>query len=44
MKPEHVEPGRLRTLVKWWVGLSPLRLLPEVAAWALCIYAIAIMI
>nr|WP_294793847.1 hypothetical protein [uncultured Mucilaginibacter sp.] len=44
MKSEHVEPNRLRTIVKWWVGLSPLRLLPEAAAWGLCIYALAKMI
>jgi len=44
MKPENVEPNRLRAIVKWWVGLSPLRLLPEAAAWGLCIYALAKMI
>lgn len=44
MKPEQVEPTRLNTIVKRWIMLSPLRLLPEAAAWALCIYAAAKMI
>jgi hypothetical protein len=44
MKPEQVETNRLRAIVKRWTGLSPLRLLPEAAAWALCLYTIAQMI
>ncbi len=44
MKPEGLEPNRLRTIVKWWVGLSPLRLLPEVVAWGLCLCALTKMI
>lgn len=39
MKPEQVEPVRLRNIVKRWTALSPLRLLPEAIAWGLCIYA-----
>ena len=44
MTPEHIEPNRLRSIVKWWTGLSPLRLLPELAAWILCLYTLTILV
>lgn len=40
MKPEHVEPTRLKQIVKRWTALSPLRLLPELLAWVLLLMAL----
>ena len=40
MKPETMETERLKSIVKTWTGLSPLRLLPEFAAWVLIIAAL----
>jgi hypothetical protein len=33
MQPEHIEASRLRSIVKQWTALSPLRLIPELFAW-----------
>jgi hypothetical protein len=41
MEPEHVEASRLRSIVKRWTALSPLRLIPELFAW--CMLAIGFM-
>ena len=40
MKPENVEIEKLKAIVKTWTGLSPVRLLPEFAAWGLAILAL----
>ena len=40
MQPEKVESEKLKTIVKKWTGLSPLRILPEFVAWGLAIVAL----
>ncbi|HVS92168.1 MAG TPA: hypothetical protein VHE59_09065 [Mucilaginibacter sp.] len=40
MQPERIEAGRLKAIVKQWTALSPVRLIPEFAAWCLLIAAL----
>lgn len=40
MQPEKFDVGQLQAIVKQWTGLSPLRLVPEFAAWGLLIIAL----
>ncbi|MBS1533276.1 MAG: hypothetical protein JSU01_23455 [Bacteroidetes bacterium] len=40
MQPEKIEAGRLKAIVKQWMALSPLRLIPEFVAWGLLVVAL----
>jgi hypothetical protein len=40
MKPERIEPARLRRIVRVWLALSPWRLLPELVAFGLLVAAL----
>ncbi|HVW15692.1 MAG TPA: hypothetical protein VHB54_17800 [Mucilaginibacter sp.] len=40
MQPEKIEAGRLSAIVKQWTALSPVRLIPEFAAWCLLVAAL----
>lgn len=37
MQPEKIEPARLQAIVKQWIALSPLRLIPEIFAWIMLV-------
>jgi hypothetical protein len=40
MQPENIEAARLRTIIKQWTALSPLRLVVEVFAWVMLVVAL----
>ena len=40
MQPEQIEASHLKAIVRRWVVLSPLRLLPELLAWFLLVLAL----
>lgn len=37
MRPENIEATRLQAIVKQWIALSPLRLVPELFAWIMLV-------
>jgi hypothetical protein len=39
-KPQHIEQQRLQAMVNRWTALSPVRLLPELAAWVILALAL----
>ena len=40
MQPENIEAARLKTIVKQWTALSPLRLVAELLAWVMLVLAL----
>ena len=42
MQPEKLEPARLQAIVKQWIALSPLRLIPELFAWIMLVVALVL--